>query len=81
MNDMLTWGKQNGLKSFEQVSFDSTLNFSVINFDHKLMQNINILGERYLFASGSVFGSKRTVDTHLQTTQATSEKLLQATTR
>lgn len=82
LNDMLNWGKQCGLKSFEQVSDRNTVQmkktFTIFLCIYYLL---HLTGKRHLPASRSIFRAKRSLDTRIEAATATSEKLFQTTTR
>lgn len=84
MNDMITWGKQSGLKSFEQVMqwahFHANASFMYLEQPvtsiHPLSNEKKITGEGHLLASGSIFGTEWTADADLQAETATDKELL-----
>lgn len=69
LNDMVSLGKEYGLKSFEQVSIFTC------RIDNKLTID-SVLGKRHLPSSRSVFGAEPVVDSDIQVTSATNSQLL-----
>lgn len=77
MNDMMTWGKQVGLKSFEQVIVTLYIFITFIILTTLIFLSI---GKRHLFAPGSIFGAERSVNSNFQIATTSVEELLQTAT-
>lgn len=67
MDDMTAWGKEAGLKSFEQVSIVFPIIFFYFCFS----------GKRYLSTSGSVQCPKRFINTNAKIETSATERIFQ----
>lgn len=74
MSDMIAWGKQYGLKSFEQVDY------YVVSFKRLRFNRYFSAGQGHLSSSGSILGAERVTHANFQEPTAPDQELLRTTT-